>query len=326
MHDQRKLVHVKRIQKGKSAMSDLPKYAYWSLLAAAALFAAAFPMFAAADAPSLGTASNFAVLSAAPNAGGAVSCTWSVIDGDVGATGSVTQDPGYPCTITGTISAPVAATAVSDFNTAYDQLAPTSATCDYNMFSTYGGPLTLTPGVYCSTGDVSFTNATLTLDAQGDPNATWIFKIATDPTGTLGVGNLVGNNFKVVMINGGQYSNVYWWTAGGVTLTGTPDFQGTILSGGDVSIITLPVGGDLSGGATLFSGDVLAKGTVSLTNVTVTGINSSRASKSKSTCNQGVGNGAEGCDPGNSASTSPFGSNDENGGVPGNPGRKGGSK
>jgi hypothetical protein len=43
-------------------------------------------------------------------------------------------------------------------------------------------------------------------------------------------------------------------------------------------------------------------------------------------CNQGVGNGPEGCDPGNSNQGNPFRSNDELGGVPGNPGRKGGNK
>jgi hypothetical protein len=36
-------------------------------------------------------------------------------------------------------------------------------------------------------------------------------------------------------------------------------------------------------------------------------------------CNQGVGNGSEGCDPGNSNNHNP--SNDEGGGSPGNPGR-----
>ena len=41
-----------------------------------------------------------------------------------------------------------------------------------------------------------------------------------------------------------------------------------------------------------------------------------------SKCNQGVGNGPEGCDPGNSNNKRP--SNDENGGRPGNPGRGGG--
>jgi hypothetical protein len=43
-------------------------------------------------------------------------------------------------------------------------------------------------------------------------------------------------------------------------------------------------------------------------------------------CNQGVGNGPEGCDPGNSNLHNPFGSNDEHGGTKGNPGRKGGNK
>jgi len=43
-------------------------------------------------------------------------------------------------------------------------------------------------------------------------------------------------------------------------------------------------------------------------------------------CNQGVGNGAEWCDPGRSDHGDPNQSNDELGGVPGDPGRKGGSK
>jgi hypothetical protein len=45
---------------------------------------------------------------------------------------------------------------------------------------------------------------------------------------------------------------------------------------------------------------------------------------SQSGCNQGVGNGAEGCDPGNSNQGDPGKSNDENGSGPGNPGKKGG--
>ena len=43
-------------------------------------------------------------------------------------------------------------------------------------------------------------------------------------------------------------------------------------------------------------------------------------------CNQGVGNGPEGCDPGNSNQGFPFRSNDELDEVPGNLGRKGGNK
>ncbi len=42
-------------------------------------------------------------------------------------------------------------------------------------------------------------------------------------------------------------------------------------------------------------------------------------------CNQGVGNGPEGCDPGELKQGNPSRSNDELGGTPGNPGRKGGN-
>ena len=42
-------------------------------------------------------------------------------------------------------------------------------------------------------------------------------------------------------------------------------------------------------------------------------------------CNQGVGNGPEGCDPGNSNQGNPANSNDELGGTPGDPGRQGGN-
>lgn len=41
-------------------------------------------------------------------------------------------------------------------------------------------------------------------------------------------------------------------------------------------------------------------------------------------CNQGVGNGPEGCDPGNSNQGNPANTNDEAGGTPGNPGKRGG--
>ena len=45
-----------------------------------------------------------------------------------------------------------------------------------------------------------------------------------------------------------------------------------------------------------------------------------------SDCNQGVGNGDEGCDPGNSNQGDPDNSNDENGGTPGDPGKSKGKK
>ncbi|MGB3561743.1 MAG: hypothetical protein WBH85_06535 [Thermoanaerobaculia bacterium] len=43
-------------------------------------------------------------------------------------------------------------------------------------------------------------------------------------------------------------------------------------------------------------------------------------------CNQGVGDGTEGCDPANSNQGDPANTNDEGGGSPGNPGKGGGTK
>jgi hypothetical protein len=63
-------------------------------------------------------------------------------------------------------------------------------------------------------------------------------------------------------------------------------------------------------------------GEVTLTDATVAGCEASEGHRAK--CNQGVGNGAETCDPGNSNQGDPGNSNDELGGTPGDPGRKGG--
>jgi hypothetical protein len=201
-----------------------------------------------------------------------------------------------------------------------------------------GATLTLTPGVYCNTAAVTFTSSTLTLDAQGDPNAVWIFKI-----GTLGTGALTGTNFSVVMADGGQPCNVYWWLAEAATLT-TSNVKGNILAGAATTF---------SGGSLI--GRDLAKAGLTMTDASVIGCGSlvpppidqdhckdyckhckdyckhhdkdckehdkdknHDKDKDKKHCNQGVGNGPEGCDPGNSNNHNP--SNDERGGTR-NPGR-----
>lgn len=295
-------------------MNHLQKYLSTCLLATAALLVGASAW--AQSVPSLGSASNFAVLSAAPNGGGAVTCTNSTITGDVGSSGARASVTRTKCTISGAVVAPVSAQVLTDFNTAYDQYALVSCTETLNSAYT-GETVTLTPGVYCNTAGVTFTDSTLILDAQGDANAVWIFKI-----GTGGTGALTGTNFTVVMANGGEACNVYWWVAEAVTMT-TSGFQGTILAGAAITMT------GLAGSTTPFNGDALAKAAVTLTDVTVTGCEAAGGGKSKSKCNQGVGNGPEGCDPGNSnqGTAYPFGpnSNDEVGGVPGNPGRKGGN-
>jgi hypothetical protein len=92
-------------------------------------------------------------------------------------------------------------------------------------------------------------------------------------------------------------------------------FVGTVLAG---QAVTLTRG--------TFNGDALAKAAVTLTGTTVTGCEAGANTPPRKHCNQGVGNGPEACDPGNSNQGNPFRSNDELGGTPGNPGRKGGNK
>ena len=257
----------------------------------------------AAGAPLLGAASNFAVLSAAPLGGGAVTCTNSTITGDVGSSGAPASIVQTSCTITGSAIAPVSAQVLTGFNGAYDALAAVS--CDQTLTGTLAG-VTLAPGVYCFPAAATLTG---TLTLAGPANGIWIFKI-----GTSGTGALTGTNFSVVMANGAQACNVYWWVAEAATMT-TSDFKGTILAGAAIT---------LTGGT--FNGNALAKAAVTLTGVAATGCKSGSVKPSKQRCNQGVGNGPEACDPGNSNQGNPFRSNDELGGVPGNPGRKGGNR
>jgi hypothetical protein len=260
---------------------------------------------AAVSVPSLGEASSFAVLSAADGGGGAVSLTHSRVSGDVGSSGlpaSVVLTEGSK--IEGAVIAPVSAQVVDDFNNAYDKY--TDIACDVTLTGTLAG-VTLAPGVYCFDAAAALTGV---LTLQGPADGIWIFKIGTKEPGAL-----TGTNFSVVM-DGGTPCNVYWWVDAAATMT-TSNFVGTILAG---RAITINYG--------TFTGDALAKAAVTMTGTTFTGCMASGGGgggNSHSKCNQGVGNGPENCDPGNSNQGDPSRSNDENGGTPGNPGRKGGN-
>ncbi len=293
-------------------MKNRQMYLSACLLGIATLAGLAFPAFAAAPVSPLGTAASFAVLSAAPNGTGAVTCTNTppptTINGDVGSSGplaSVVNTTG--CTINGAIIAPVLPGVLADFNSAYDALADQS--CDSFLTGTLAGR-TLPPGVYCFAA-AAVPTGTLTL--AGDSTDTWLFKI-----GTSGTGYLEATNFSVVLANGAQACNVTWWVAEYATMT-TSQFNGTILAGAAITVT--------SGGVGTFDGRALAKAAVTITGGTLNGCTGgSIGVTAHPKCNQGVGNGPEGCDPGNSNQGNPFRSNDELGGVPGNPGRKGGNK
>ena len=212
---------------------------------------------AAGQAAAPAAASGFAVL-----ANAAATCTDGTITGDVGTflappTGSVTRTR---CPVTGTVHVGDAAAraAFNDFLSMYAALAPKTGDCDaaHTLPSTITGPVTLLPGVYC-TGAALTGTGVLTLNAGGNSNAVWTFKI-----GTGGTGALTGTNFSVVMAGGGQPCNVFWAPSAGVTMT-TSALQGNILAGAAITMT-----GPTTGGT--FRGNAWSKADVTITNIAVT--------------------------------------------------------
>ena len=190
--------------------------------------------------PSLGSTSSFAVLG-----GSTVTSTGlSVLTGDLGVSPGTAITGFGPGVVNGTIHAgdAVAAQAQSDLTTAYNALA--GLACDTELTGQDLGGKTLAPGVYCFSSSAQLTGA-LVLDARGDPNAVFVFQIASTLT--------TGTNASVAMINGGSACNVFWQVGSSATLgTGTA-FVGSILA---YASITLTTGVSLSGRALARTGAV----------------------------------------------------------------------
>ena len=206
----------------------------------AALFCGVSGAFAQ-TAPSLGSAQSFAVLG-----GSTVTNTGtSTISGDVGVSpGSAIT--GFPpgLVVSGTIHAAdaVALAAQNAVVTAYNSLA--SQACTADLTGQDLGGLTLTPGVYCFSSS-AFLTGTLTLDAQGNPGAVFIFK--TGSTITTASGS------SVAMIGNGSSCNVYWQVGSSATLGTGSSFGGNILA---LTSITLTTGATLTGRALARNGAV----------------------------------------------------------------------
>jgi hypothetical protein len=97
---------------------------------------------------------------------------------------------------------------------------------------------TFTPGVYSNAGAVGLSAGTVTLDAQGDANAVFIFQIASTLTTSTAT--------QVVLANGALADNVYWQVGTSATLGASSIFNGTIMANAS---ITLGTGATLQGRA-----------------------------------------------------------------------------
>ncbi len=196
--------------------SRTPRLIGRSLLAlgAAALVIGTLPV-GAATVIGLGTADAFSVL-----AGSSVTNT-----GPTTMTRSLGVSPGtaitgFPPGIVGgtTHSADAtAAQAQTDTTTAYNTAA--SQTPATAVAVELGGR-TLEPGVYRN-GTLGITG-TLTLDAQGDPDAVFVFQAGS----TL----ITASGSRVNMINGAQACNVFWQVGSSATLGTSTHFVGTVLA------------------------------------------------------------------------------------------------
>jgi len=188
----------------------------------------------------LGAADSFAVLggSTVTNTGS------SVISGDLGVSPG-TAVTGFPpgTVIGGTIHANdgLAAQAQSALTTAYDDAKGRSSTA---TISADLAGRRLTPGVYTSASSLGL-SGDLTLDAQGDPSAVFVFQAGSTLT--------VSSASRVLLIGGAQACNVFWQVGDSATIGSTSPFGGNILA---LNSITLTNGATLNGRALARNGAV----------------------------------------------------------------------
>ena len=192
----------------------------------------------------LGVLSNYSLFTSL----GAVSNTsTSGINGNIGT--NVGASSGYESSIViGSFETENAATAQAkiDIDNAYTALMalPNTVTSHTPAF---GIGETLTNGVYFINGAGSL-GGTLTLDAQNNPNAIFVFKFA----GAFGV----GAQSKIILANGARRCNVFWIggagvATGAVSIGADSDLKGTFLSHG---------GACTSGAGLFLSGRLLSTG------------------------------------------------------------------
>ena len=115
---------------------------------------------------------------------------------------------------------PTSAQAEADLTLAYNDAAGRTL-CPISISGNLGG-LTLAPGLYKSTSGLAISSGDLSLDAKGNPNAVFIFQMASTLVTSAGR--------AVILENGAQASNVFWQVGSSATLGTTSSFEGNILA------------------------------------------------------------------------------------------------
>jgi hypothetical protein len=136
---------------------------------------------------------------------------------------------------------PAADPAQIDLTAAYTTLLgmPCAATVGPDLTG-----LRLTQGVYCVGAAASNLTGTLTLDAQANPNAVFVFKMSS----TL----ITSTGSTVSVVNGGNACSVQWQVSSSATIAGGT-FIGNILALTDISMTS---GANVTGRALARNGQV----------------------------------------------------------------------
>jgi hypothetical protein len=174
----------------------------------------------------LGSAANFSVL-----AGSTVtSIGATIVNGNLGLWPGTAVSGYPPGVVTGNkeINNPTAQTAQGDLTTAFIEAAG-RATAPITVAGNLGGQ-TLPPGLYKSGSSLEVSAGILTLDGQGDPNAVFIFQIASTFTVTSGQ--------QIVLIGEAKAANVFWQVGTSATIGTTAIMVGNILADQSISLAT----------------------------------------------------------------------------------------
>jgi len=179
----------------------------------------------------------------------AAGCTYTETTLNIGVVnGTINTAPPPPtitCPLEGTAATfAIAQAAAAAALAAFNDLSPASRPGATDPGANLGG-LTLAPGIYATAGGAFLlTGSDLTLDAQGNPNAVWVFQTAS----TLTVG-AAGAPRSIILAGGAQPKNVFWRVgssatinaAGGGTMVGTiiSSAATTFSTSGNATITTL---------------------------------------------------------------------------------------